>query len=125
MLFTLYPSSGTAFISFVEIPSYADDNINEVIQLGYIINENDKLIKRKTQKENYTIKYDYDINLKNPLIIIPQDILNSQNKKCIIIYAEELIIKSNLSKENIQKTGTTSLYHSMYKIFDYQYQYYL
>ena len=64
----------------------------------YIINENDKLIKRKTQKENYTIKYDYDINLKNPLIIIPQDILNSQNKKWIIISAEELIIKRKIRK---------------------------
>ena len=97
-----------AFISFVEMPTYADDHINEYLQLGYIINENNKLTKKKIQQENYTIKYDYDINLKNPVIIIPQDILNSQNRKCIIISAEELIIKSNLSNENAQKNTIMS-----------------
>ena len=98
-----------AFISFIEIPIYTEENFSDYIQLGYVINENNKLNKKKIQQENYSIKYDYDINLKNPIIIIPQDILNSENKKCIIISAEDIIIKSNLSNETIQKDSVISI----------------
>ena len=97
-----------AFISFIEISKYSDDNINDYLQLGYIINENNKLLKKKIQQESYTVKYDYDINLRNPVIIIPQDILNSENRKCIIISSEEIIIKTNLSSETIQKDSMIS-----------------
>ena len=96
-----------AFISFTEISKYANENINENLQLGFIINENNKIIKKKKQQKSYTTKYEYDINLKEPIIIIPQDILNSMNKNCIIITAEEFIIKSNLVKEETPKNTNT------------------
>ena len=99
-----------AFISFIEIPRYVDDNFSDYIQLGYVINENNKLSKKKIQQENYSIKYDYDINIKNPIIIIPQDILNPENKKCIIISVEDITIKSNLSTgETLQKDSVISI----------------
>ena len=97
-----------AFISFEEINVYAEDNIKDYLKLGFIINENNKLKKKKIQQENYTIKYDYDIDLKNTVIIIPQDILDFQNKKCIVISTEELIIKSNLINENVPKNTSIS-----------------
>ena len=96
-----------AFISFVEIPRYTDENNNDIVQLGYVINENNRLTLKKKQQENYTVKYEYDINLQNPVIIIPQNILDKQNKKCIIVFSEELIIKSNLSKETPYKNSKT------------------
>ena len=98
-----------SFISFIEIPRYTDDNFSDHIQLGYIINENNKLNKKKIQQENFSVKYDYDINLKNPILIIPQDILNPDNKKCIIISAEDIILKSNLSNEANQKDSVISI----------------
>ena len=92
-----------SFISFIEIPRYTDDNFSDHIQLGYIINENNKLNKKKIQQENFSVKYDYDINLKNPILIIPQDILNPDNKKCIIISAEDIILKSNYRMKQIKR----------------------
>ena len=91
------------FISFIEISRYANDNIKELLQLGYIINESKKFNKKKLNEESFSIKYDYDINFINPMIIIPQDIFNSENKNCIIITADELTIKSNLLNENLQR----------------------
>ena len=88
------------FISFIEMSGYADDSINKYTQLGYIINEYNKELKKRKQNENYIFKYEYDISLKDPIIIIPQDILNSNNKKCLIISSEELSLKSELVDEN-------------------------
>ena len=69
------------YISFIEISGYADDNINKYTQLGYIIYEYNKELKKKKQRENCIYKYEYDISLKDPIIIIPQDILNLNSKK--------------------------------------------
>ena len=95
-----------SFISFIEIPGYADDNINKYLQLGYIINEYNKEYKKLKQAENSVSKFEYDINIKNPIMIIPQDILNSNNKKCIFISTEEIILRSDLIKENIGQKNT-------------------
>ena len=101
------------YISFIEMSGYADENINQYIQLGYIINEHNKELKRQKQKESYVTKYEYDINLKDPIIIIPQDIINNENKKCLIISSEELIIKSNLiNEENNQRNTIFSQEHN-------------
>ena len=87
-------------ISFVEMSGYIEDNVSKYLQLGYIINEYNKEQKRIKLNKNYKTKYKYDINLKTPIIIIPQDIVDSKNTKCIVISAEELTVKSELINEN-------------------------
>ena len=94
------------FISFIEMSGYTDDNINKYLQLGYIINEYNKEQKKIKQNNEFTTKFDYDINLNNPIIIIPQDILDLDNKKCLVITAEDLIIKSDLINEGSMHTNT-------------------
>ena len=87
------------YISFIEMSGYSDENINKYIQLGYIINEYNKGTQKIKFAENCTSKYEYDINFKDPIMIIPQDIFDINNTKCLIISAEEIIIKSDLIEE--------------------------
>ena len=87
-------------ISFVEISGYTEDNISKYLQLGYIINDYNNKQKKIKQNKNYKTKYKYDINLKVPIIIVPQDILDSKNTKCLVISAEELSVKTELINEN-------------------------
>ena len=87
-------------ISFVEMSGYTEENISKYLQLGYIINEYNNKQKKIKQNKNYKTKYKYDINLKIPIIIIPQDILDSNNTKCLVISAEELSVKTDLINED-------------------------
>jgi hypothetical protein len=79
---------------------YTEENISKYLQLGYIINEYNNKQKKIKQNNNYKTKYKYDINLKIPIIIIPQDILDSNNTKCLVISAEELDVKTDLINED-------------------------
>ena len=69
--------------------------INKYLKLGYMIDTENKLIeskKNQTEKKEYS-NYYCDINIISPIIIMPQNILDKNNIKCIIINLGEISIK--------------------------------
>ena len=87
-------------ISFIDLSHYAEGNINKYLRIGYLINEE----KYKSRK-NATNYYNYycDINILSPIIVIPQNMLDIYNNKCIIINLGDITLKSNLVSSTIRK----------------------
>ena len=75
-------------INFSEITSYASDSVSKYIQEGYV----DKFLGGEYQHFNI----DLDITFNSPILIIPQNIMDKKNKKCIYLYCGKLIITTNL-----------------------------
>ena len=91
-------------ISFMDLSQYAEENINKYLKLGYMIDTENKLIeskKNQTEKKEYS-NYYCDINIISPIIIMPQNILDKNNIKCIIINLGEISIKSNLVESSVR-----------------------
>ena len=83
-------------ISFMDLSQYAQKNINKYLNLGYLINlENIKKEAHNIETNKY-INYYADIEIIAPMIIMPQNILDLNNNKCIIIHIGNISLKSNL-----------------------------
>ena len=80
-------------ILFMDLSQYAQENINKYLKLGYLISNEYHNNKSNLQKYN---NYYYDIDIISPIIIMPQNILDRNNNKCIIINLGDISLKSNL-----------------------------
>ena len=89
-------------ISFMDLSQYAKGNINKYLNLGYLLNtENNKKKSNNIKTQTY-FNYYCDINIIAPMIIIPQNILDKNNNKCIIINMGNISLKSNLVDSTIR-----------------------
>ena len=100
--YLLYKILGAIFtsISFVDLSHYAKENVNKYLRIGFLVNE-EKYKKNKSIKKYYN--YCCSINILSPLIIIPQNILDINNNKCIIINLGDISLESNLVSSSIRK----------------------
>ena len=100
--YILYKILGAIFtsISFVDFSHYAQGDINKYLRIGFLINE-EKYKKYKNMKVYYN--YSCDIKILSPLIIIPQNILDIYNNKCIIINLGDISLESNLVSSTVRK----------------------
>ena len=87
-------------ISFVDLSNYAKGDINKYLRIGYLINE-EKYKKNKKIKSYYN--YCCKIDIISPLIIMPQNILDKYNNKCLIIYLGDISLESNLVSSIVRK----------------------
>ena len=75
-------------INFAEITSYASESVSKYIQEGYI----DKFLGGDYQHFNI----DLDITFNSPILLIPLNIMDKKNKKCIYLNCGKLIITTKL-----------------------------
>ena len=86
----------------MDLSQYAKGNINKYLNLGYLLNtENNKKKSNNIKTQTY-FNYYCDINIIAPIIIIPQNILDKNNNKCIIINTGNISLKSNLVDSTIR-----------------------
>ena len=86
-------------ISFLDLSQYSEGNINKYLRIGYALND-EKRQKNKNVKNYYN--YNCNIDIISPLIIIPQNILDISNNKCILINLGDISLKSNLVNKTIR-----------------------
>ena len=100
-------------ILFMDLNQYAKEEINKYLKFGYIISEKNK--KDKEDNNNSNIKkysnYFCDIEILSPMVIMPQNILDIYNNKCIIINLGDISIKSNLVDSSLRKYMLSSSFN--------------
>ena len=88
-------------ISFLDLSHYAQGNINKYLRIGYLVTD------EKRQKKNKKIKqycnYNCKIDIISPLIIVPQNIMDIYNNKCIIIKLENISLKTDLVSKAVRE----------------------
>ena len=96
-----YKILGSIFtsISFMDLSNYAKGNINKYLRIGYLINE--EKYKKNISRNGY-YNYLFDINILSPLIIIPQNILDIYNNKCIIVNFGDISLNTCLVSSTIR-----------------------
>ena len=94
--YTIYKILSAIFtsISFLDLSHYAQGNINKYLRIGYLVMDEKKQKKKKNIKQycNYNCK----IDIISPLIIVPQNIMDIYNNKCIIIRIGDISLKTDL-----------------------------
>ena len=106
-------------IDLEEAGSYAKDGIYNYIKEGY----QNRLVEGNTDdnaKFTHTNLY-LDVNLKSPFIIVPIDIFDYNNFKCIILCLGELKVQTILpprvdEKINYTKTKDLNILYDVYRV---------
>ena len=102
-------------ISFIDLSHY-DENINKYLKIGYLVNESKKKNTKKNIPDNVSendkySNYKCNINIISPMIIMPQNILDIYNNKCIVINVGDISVESSLiEKKRLKKIQSCSVY---------------
>ena len=89
-------------ILFMDLPHYAQENVNKYYKIGYLLanNTNPKNDNNRTEEKYYN--YNCDIDIISPQVIMPQNILDKYNNKCIIINLGDISLKSDLVESSFR-----------------------